>query len=316
MSSDHNHQHDNSHELIEIPGSGGHGGEEHGEGNWLVSYADMMTLLVGFFVIMLSFSKVDDEKFEEVKKQVTQKFGGKYEVPYQDLKNKIQSQIDKLGLGNQVTIKSTEAGVEISFFGTVFFNLGSADVKAESLDLLNNMIPAIKEEATDFDVTVEGHTDDIPIGPNAYFKNNWELSSIRACRVLAFFGDKGFKLSHLTAVGYGEARPVKPNRDANGIPLPLNQAQNRRVVIKLSKKSENSLESKSETENISVSSLNPSSSPSSLSSPSSKPTSNSTSTSTSTSTFSTTASAIKSPSESIPTKNSTTLDIPSQNTNH
>jgi chemotaxis protein MotB len=56
--------------------------EEGGEGNWLVSYADMMTLLVGFFIILNSFSVIDDEKFEDARKQLTLQFGGTYQIPY------------------------------------------------------------------------------------------------------------------------------------------------------------------------------------------------------------------------------------------
>jgi chemotaxis protein MotB len=218
-----------------VIGGAPHGEEEGGEGNWLVSYADMMTLLVGFFVILLSFSNPDQAKFDEMRKAVAAQFGGSFEVPYGEIANRMRDALNKLGLGDQVVIKTTDLGVEISFLGTVFFDTGSAEIKAEATTLLKQIIPQIQNESKDFNVVIEGHTDDIPIRTGG-FKNNWELSSMRACRVLGAFEEAGYAKLNLTAVGYGDARPTVPNRDAAGNAIPQNQGQNRRVVIKLLKK--------------------------------------------------------------------------------
>ena len=207
--------------------------EEHGEGNWLVSYADMMTLLVGFFVIMLSFATIDPEKFDEAARSVTQEFGGSFQVPYADLAERIREILKKLGVGDQLLIKISDAGLEISFKGTVFFETGSADLKPEAKPVLENLIAAIRNEPESFNITIEGHTDDVPIMRGGVFRNNWELSSIRACRVLEAFITAGMTQKRLTAVGYGEARPLVPNRDASGMAIPENQSQNRRVIVKL-----------------------------------------------------------------------------------
>ena len=216
--------------------SGGHGGEHVEEGEaWLISYADLMTLLVGFFVILLSFSSTDQEKLEGLKRAITQEFGGSYQVPFGDMADRLRDQLKNLGVGDQFLVKTNDRGVEISFYGTIFFNLGSADLKEEGSTLLKQLIPVIKAEAHDFSVVVEGHTDDVPITNGKIFKNNWELSSVRACRVLETFEANGFPKSILTALGYGDARPAVPNRDAEGVAIPVNQSQNRRVVIKLIK---------------------------------------------------------------------------------
>jgi chemotaxis protein MotB len=214
---------------------------EEGEGSWLVSYADMMTLLVGFFVILMSFSKVDEEKFEQIKQAATKEFGGVYQVPYGDIADRIKAALTKLGLGDQFVIKQSPLGVEISFHGTVFFETGSAEMKEQGADLLEGLIPIIKSEAKDFNLTIEGHTDDVPLVGGGKFHSNWDLSSVRACRVLEIFEKSGFPKQFMTAVGYADARPIVPNRDAAGVAIPANQSQNRRVVIKLLKKSVSSL---------------------------------------------------------------------------
>lgn len=224
--------------LIPLHGISGHGDsphavEEHSEGNWLVSYADMMTLLVGFFVILLSFAVIDPEKFDEARKSITQEFGGVYQVPYSELSDRLREVVKKLGVGDQLLIKQSDAGIEISFRGTVFFDTGSAELKEQAKPVLENLIAAIKTDSDPMDVTVEGHTDDVPIARGGHFRNNWELSSLRACRVLDSFIVSGFKMDRLTAVGYGEARPLVPNRDSDGNAISENQAQNRRVVIKI-----------------------------------------------------------------------------------
>lgn len=217
---------------------------EEGEGNWLVSYADMMTLLVGFFVILLSFSTVDQEKLEGIKLSVSKEFGGQYVVPYDDLGNKIEESVKTQGLGNQVSIKVLPDGIEISFLGTVFFSSGSADLKDEGGKVLTSIFPIIKNEKTNFDITIEGHTDDNPVTSNPHYRDNFELSSLRACRVLDVFLKEGFKKDKMTAVGFGDSRPLVKNRDENGKPIPINQSQNRRVVIKLKKQLEPALENK------------------------------------------------------------------------
>ena len=230
-SSHHNHPPQQS--LLHLGGGGHSGGEEHGEGNWLVSYADMMTLLVGFFVILLSFSVMDAKKFDEAKKSITQEFGGTYQVPYSELKGAIEKELGQLGVGDQLLLKTSESGIEISFKGTVFFDTGSADLKDESVPVLKGLIQAIKSENERLQVTIEGHTDDVPVVGGKIFRNNWELSSIRACRVLETFLNAGLPKELLTAVGFADAHPLVPNRDAEGASVPENQAQNRRVIIRI-----------------------------------------------------------------------------------
>ncbi len=209
--------------------------EEGGESNWLVSYADMMTLLVMFFVILLSFSTIDPKKFEQMKKSAAEEFGGSYQVPFEQMSKRIQESVRNLGLEQSLNIHQTDDGVEISITGTVFFELGSANLKAEAVDLVRKIIPIIQAEPTDFDIVIEGHTDDVPVSSKLEYQSNWELSSVRACRVLNSFEIAGFPKNRLTAVGYGDARPLLPNRDLSGAPIAANQEKNRRVLIKLTR---------------------------------------------------------------------------------
>ncbi len=205
---------------------------DEGEGNWLISYADMMTLLVGFFVMLLSFSKIDAEVFEKVKQETSKIFGGEYQIPFSELSKSLDKAISEKGLENQVIVEKSATGVNITFRGALFFDSASVAMKPEALDLLLKLQPIISSKAKEYELLIEGHTDDSPINAGV-IASNWELSSLRASSVLRFFLDKGFDPQKLKAIGMADTRPILPNRDNQGKPITDNQSQNRRVVIKI-----------------------------------------------------------------------------------
>lgn len=205
---------------------------EGGEENWLISYADMMTLLFGFFVLLMSFSKLDVEKFEKARQETTQYFGGEYVVPFEKFTNQLKTEIKVQKLEKQVMVQVDEKGVVITFRGALFFETGSSEMKPEAINLLDKLVPIMKKQMTTFNVQIEGHTDDNPIADNR-FPSNWELSAFRATNVLHYFERMGFSKFALKAIGYGEIQPVAPNRTPEGQAIKENQSQNRRVVIRL-----------------------------------------------------------------------------------
>lgn len=226
------HQHDDD----EVPAGGppkSHKAEE-GEGPWLVSYADLMTLLMGFFALMLSFSKFDDKAAEEMRMHSAELFGGEYKKPFEELQKQIQAVIEAKGLSEQVTVESNARGVGITFRGTVFFDVGSVNPRSEAINLLSEIAPVLKKEAPGFYILVEGHTDDTPIAQGV-IASNWELSALRASSIVRFFERENFERSHLMAVGWSDTKPAMTNRDAQGIPDIENQSANRRVVIQILK---------------------------------------------------------------------------------
>lgn len=213
---------------------------EEGE-PWLISYADLMTILFGFFVMLQSFSKIDSEFFESVKKETTKVFGGEYKVPYENLTNKLKEAVGKNlpeGEQDQILFENTPGGVTVTFRGALFFDSGSTFLKDEAKNLMSQIIPIISVEAKDFGIVIEGHTDNQPIisrNPASIISSNWELSSLRACTVLRLFEEAGFPKANLKALGWGDTKPIVPNEDSNRQPIEANQAQNRRVVVKILK---------------------------------------------------------------------------------
>jgi len=196
-----------------------------------------MTLLVGFFVMLLSFSKIDADQFEKIKRATTEVFGGEYVLPFEQLSNKLKEVIKEQNLSDQVVFTENDQGITLRFRGALFFDSGSSDLRPQAKNLLDKLVPVLIQEAKDFGVVIEGHTDNVPLGilGQALFPSNWELSGVRACTVLRLFEERGFNRQHLKAIGWGDTRPIVPNEDGKGNFLQDNQAQNRRVVIKILK---------------------------------------------------------------------------------
>jgi chemotaxis protein MotB len=123
----------------------------------------------------------------------------------------------------------------IEMSSAAFFESGSAELSVPGKVILGNLALNLKSDKfRDYQITVEGHTDDQPIH-TTQFPSNWELSTARASAVVHFFLEEGIAADKLRAAGYADTFPKAPNRDADGRAIPENQAQNRRVVIKLEK---------------------------------------------------------------------------------
>lgn len=112
---------------------------------------------------------------------------------------------------------------------------GSATLSEDGLKVLGDLKNTlISDEYKDYTISIEGYTDDSPI-KTTQFPSNWELSTARAAAVVRSFVELGVPADRLRAVGFAETSPKLPNRDAQGTPILENQAQNRRVVIRLEK---------------------------------------------------------------------------------
>jgi chemotaxis protein MotB len=208
--------------------------KEEGEGPWLVSYADLMTLLMGFFAMMFSMSKPDAAKLEQAKKSAAERFGGHYEEPYKDLENALKKTLKANGLEKQVQIESGYDGVTMTFTGTLFFESGDFRVKEEAVNIVNKLAGTIQKDAKGYNIKIEGHTDSAPI-THPIIASNWELSGLRAARIAQLFETNGFARKQLSMIGLGDTKPIVPNENTDGTPNLENRSKNRRVVIKVFK---------------------------------------------------------------------------------
>lgn len=201
--------------------------------SWLMSYADMITLLLCFFIIFVSVSEPKKEKITEIANGVAGKFGALNDKnPFSGALKSMKGTIEQRRLFKDVSVTATEKSVVMELATASLFRDNGADISDEMLPALTDLAGALKStNLTDYTIVIESHTDDTP--PHGLYKNNWELSSMRAARLSQFMVDHGFSGQRIKASGYADTRPQVPNYDAKGNPIPANKFQNQRIVVKL-----------------------------------------------------------------------------------
>ncbi len=212
----------------------------------MVTYGDMMTLLLCFFILLFSFSTLDVVKFRDViielqgalgvltggpmvlnlgdipAKQITENPSAS-SSQLKNIEDTLEEKVEQEKLEESVDIVMNERGLIIRFTDTLLFDLGKADIKPAAIPILE----VIGEELASISnsVQVEGHTDPTPIS-TPQFPSNWELSTARATAIVHFFIETGnITPSRLSAAGYAYYHPVVPNN------TPENRARNRRVDV-------------------------------------------------------------------------------------
>lgn len=209
---------------------------DDGEGNWLISYADLMTLLWGFFVIISSLSTPDPAKVETLKKETSESMGGKYVVPYNEISDALKDVLKEMNIDHEVQIETLIDGVRITAQSAKFFDPGKATLKEEALPVVRKVGEILLEKGKGFIILVEGHTDDVPIN-NGLFSSNWDLSMKRATEVVHLFESLGVPHTDLRPVGLADIQPIVPVAGVSDkAALSEARSKNRRVVIRLQKK--------------------------------------------------------------------------------
>lgn len=224
--------------------------ESQGGSEWLTTFNDLVTLLMVFFVLLFSTSSIDVHKMEHFKELLRTGLGvlkeGKMtsvevkeshsnsvikDIP--DLTeekietgltpNMIEDTLNALNSDPEIRATYTKKGVRITLDNTILFQNGIADINIQCLPVLDKITTIIEKISSP--VRVEGHTDNVPIN-SSKFPSNWELSIARAVNVVEYFAEtKKIAPKRLSAVGYGESKPLFPND------TPAHRAENRRVEI-------------------------------------------------------------------------------------
>lgn len=221
-------------------GGGGHDGA--GMMRWLLTYSDLITLLMAFFVILYAISRVNTAKYASLSTALKIAFNGRpVMVPLshhqpssflerpnpgvQSMSNlllQLEQAIAAAHLAKQITVTHTSAGITISFQQRVLFASGSADLKSSALPILNNLARVLVIVPNQLEI--QGYTDDVPIH-TPQFPSNWELSAIRAINVLHVLIADGVVPDRLRATAFGQYHALVPNTTA------ANRRENRRVDI-------------------------------------------------------------------------------------
>ncbi|BCO08540.1 chemotaxis protein MotB [Desulfolithobacter dissulfuricans] len=212
---------------------------------WMVTFSDLVTLLLTFFVLLLSMATMDKVKFDEAKQSLEQAFGfhsfsttSRYTVPVMPSAPKskfapipqpsaakyykrIKTDIEMTKISDKVeVIKRDDNTIVLRINDAVLFEPGKATLNPASYPLLRKIADIVRP--LPMTMRIEGHTDNTPIAGKKI--TNWDLSVARAISVMRFYNrGKLFSLDRMSAVGYGDTRPIAPNDS------PENKEKNRRV---------------------------------------------------------------------------------------
>ena len=235
--------------------------EEHeNHERWLVSYADFITLLFAFFVVMYAISSVNEGKYRVLSDSLVQAFRSttntegatiiappresgstqpvvvakppanpeeearkeRHRQRMRSMAEDIRRVLAPLVSGGQVRVSEGVRGISVEINASVLFRPAEALLGPDAVRALRAVAEVVA--AGEFPIVIEGHTDNLPIS-TLLFPSNWELSAVRASSVVRLFVDSGVSPVRLTAAGYGDQRPVADNGNADG------RARNRRVTI-------------------------------------------------------------------------------------
>lgn len=225
---------------------------------WLISYADFITLLFAFFVVMYALSSVNENKYKTFGLSLGNAFGTNAPKPTEsnpihlteqeiyfksivdrrdarladqqrkqnermkNLVSTLNQVMDTFVKNGQVTVSQTNRGVMLDINASALFAQGDAALASAAQKTLSDVAKVLVDG--DQPVEVEGYTDNLPISTPVY-PSNWELSSARASSVVRLFIDQGILAKRLTAVGAADNNPVLSNDTPEG------RARNRRVTI-------------------------------------------------------------------------------------
>ncbi len=222
-----------------------------GHSRWMIPYADLLTLLLGLFMVLFSLSKVDNETLKIYSEQLqnslqqqntllitAQSLNSENNLPISQTGSPMSDDdtsihpedmlledmiAQDLKIQSGISVSREERGVVISMEENILFPLGSADLTSNAKTTLDQLAISLQEVSRP--IRVEGHTDNTPIA-TAKYPSNWELSTARATNILKYLISKHhFKPDQLSATGYGEYHPIAENSSIEG------KQKNRRVDI-------------------------------------------------------------------------------------
>lgn len=198
------------------------GGDNGQDELWLISYADLLTLLIGFFVLLVAVSPVKLSRFEKLAASMS----GQQPPPLEQLRAKVDQLVKQSKLEDRVVAREDAEGLGIELKDALLFDSGSAIIRPEGRAAIGDVAKLVRE-LPDRPVIIEGFTDEVPIA-TPQFRSNWELSSQRAINVLDALEAAGVAHQRMTVRGHADTKPMTTQGT-----LEQQRAANRRVVIRV-----------------------------------------------------------------------------------
>lgn len=223
---------------------------EVGAPAWFVTYSDLVTNMLCFFVMLFAFSTLDSPKKRQTSESRDEKFWATFSInnaqgAHQWLNNggkgilltpasrksemprivkKVRNALQKVKMSDRILVLSNDQMVKIRIPSKVLFKPGKAVLASASATILEALMPVVGNSSND--IRIDGHTDDLPPNKKSIYPSNWELSTARACSVVRYFTHTmGLNPNRFAAQGYADTRPQVPNDSVK------HREMNRRVEI-------------------------------------------------------------------------------------
>ncbi len=193
------------------------------ENTWAVSYGDMISVLLCFFILLLSISVINPNKYESIKRTVEGNLG--QETSIEALEGHVKNLLREEQLEGAVSVEKNDLGVDIAVRDLLFAS-GEARLNEQGQLLFFKLQEVFKNLPKEYRFEIEGHTDDVPID-TPQFPSNWYLSAARGLSVLDIFLGSDFDARRFRVQGFADTQPVVPNTNEE------NRSINRRVVVKV-----------------------------------------------------------------------------------
>lgn len=196
---------------------------------WLLSYADLITNLLIFFVMLLAASQISKTRMQEITQGIS---GIEQPASLSSIQEEIEAQIAREGLEEMVRTELTEDGLKVSLDSGVVFDSGSALIRPGQEVLLDQMLGTLVPYEDRYTFAIEGHTDSNPVGSGSFYKSNWELSTDRANAVRSRLELVGVEQGRIRVEGYADTVAL-PETDLEGLSPAEGLARHRRVVVRI-----------------------------------------------------------------------------------
>ncbi|WP_128896810.1 flagellar motor protein MotB [Longirhabdus pacifica] len=208
---------------------------------WLITYADLITLLLIFFVFLYAISQIDSQKYAEISQALQSQFNdgsnqlledgsglidglSRQEKQMEEVKQQLEAYITENDLQASITVTDEPIGIRITLKDKFLFDLGRADLKKEAVPILGTLAELFP--TLDGNISIEGHTDNLAVSTGSVYQDNWGLSAARSLSVLRYFTDTAYlDPNRFVVTGYADTRPVDSNDTEEG------RQKNRRVEI-------------------------------------------------------------------------------------
>lgn len=197
--------------------------------SWLLSYSDLITNLLIFFVMLLAAAEISETKMQQIKRHLS---GQESPTSFKSIMKEIDRRVQEQGLEQLIATDLTDEGLELSLNSGLVFDSGQAEIRPEWSRILESMLQTLVPYAARYRFAVEGHTDERPVTPGGRYFSNWELSTARANAVRQRLEAVGVPPPRIRVEGYADTKPL-PEEVLAPLTPEERLARHRRVVLRI-----------------------------------------------------------------------------------